>query len=48
MATTNLVVLRLSESDALVRLLTFMSMGANEKSRLSKEGFNTLDFLLER
>ena len=47
MFTTNPIVLRLSEPDVLVRLLTRMGTGANERYSLLKEGFNSLDFLLE-
>ena len=45
--TTNPIVLRLSEPDVLVRLPTRMGTGANESYSLLKEGFNSLDFLLE-
>ena len=43
MVITNLIVMRLSEPDALVRLLICMGVGANERTRLLKEEFNTLE-----
>ena len=47
MVTTNPIMLRLNESDALVRFLDRMYMEANEWSILLKGGFNTQDSLLE-